>query len=194
MNTHKKLLSVAFLSIGLLPTGTSYALHNVDALVSNAGEAAKDSFASDMAKHQQEMEALYKKLQTSYAEVRKGQKDDKAWFKTPPELKTAISAHDANLKELRTAVREQKLFSEDYKAMCPSNPEAVKEMAEHQVVMKSVLYDLVDSFDRVLTMRDDVNYNMLGEALTDHREAMDRFEQAIEQHKQDIAKYAQSCQ
>ncbi len=193
MKTHKKLLPVTLLSIGLLSAGTTYALPNLRLPV-HADVAATGSVASQMAEHQQEMEALYKKLQTSYAAVRKAQSEDKSWIKTPTALKTAISDHRANLQELRTAVREHKLLSEDYKAMCPGNPEAVKEMSEHQVVMKSVLYDLVDSFDRVLTMRDDVNYNMLGDALTDHHEAMDRFAESIDQHKQDMDKYAKGCQ
>lgn len=52
--------------------------------------------------------------------------------------------------------------------------------------MKSVLYDLVDSFDRVLTMRDDINYPMLTEALDDHASALSQFQSAIQQHEADV--------
>lgn len=193
MKPHMKLSAIVLLSIGLVSASASYALP-IPTVIPNADTAAQGFLASQMARHQQEMETLYQKLQASYAAVLKAESEDKSWTRTPPALKAAIREHRENLQELRTAVREHKLLAEDYKAACSGNPEAVKAMTEHQIVMKSVLYDLVDSFDRVLTMPDDINYDMLDVALTDHRAAMREFERAIEQHKEDIDKYAGSCQ
>lgn len=138
----------------------------------------------EMMNHQSEMQALLAKLEASFQAIMDA-KDANGRVHG----KSIVKAHEADLTELRNAVRHHKQFLIDYEGKCSVNSKQHDAMIEHQQQMKAVLFDVVDTFYTYMDANDStiVASEPVEDALTALREALKELGNAIAQHKQAMA-------
>ncbi len=147
-----------------------------------------------MVNHQKEMQTLLANLDESLQAIAEA-RDAKGYVRD----KAVLKAHEANIKALRNAVRDHKLFLSDYEHQCGVSSKQQDAMVEHQQKMKGVLYDVVESFDTFEQTNDEPNNPSIevtmsiGLAFVTHREALKELEDAIDQHKQAMAQLMKKC-
>jgi hypothetical protein len=148
------------------------------------------SLDAEMMEHQSEMQSLFAKLDKSF-QAAVDARDANGYVRD----KSIVKAHEADLTELRNAVRNHKLFMVDYAGKCSVNSKQHDAMNQHQQQMKSVLYDVVDTFYTWMSADDhgiDVS-EPVEDALTAHRAALKELEDAIGQHKEAMAQMMLKC-
>lgn len=154
-------------------------------IVMFAGYASPQEKPTGMSAHQVEMDTLVKQLNKSFQEVL----DARAAGNSARE-NASIKAHEKDLNSLRNAAKQHKLLTADYEAICGTPGEKHGAMEMHQRKMKAILYDLVDSWDRLQRLSDfGLEYaNSSQEAIQDHKQALKDFNDAVEQHRQEMAR------
>jgi uncharacterized protein YukE len=103
--------------------------------------------------------------------------------------KAAVKAYKADLDALRDAVHQHKSFAADCERWYGPN-EKQNVMAEHQQRMRGILFDLSDTFYTYLTVDDhsiEGPPNKIEDALVAHRDALNDFASAIQEHEQAMA-------
>ena len=147
-----------------------------------------------MVNHQKEMRTLVAKLDESFQAITDA-RDAKGYVRDKAVLKT----HQANIKALRDAVRDHRLFLIDYEHQCGVSNKEQDAMAEHQQKMKGVLYDVVESFDTFEQTNDQPNNPgievtmSIGLAFVTHREALRELVDANGQHEKAMAQMMKKC-
>ncbi len=147
-----------------------------------------------MVNHQREMRTLLAKLDESFQAIANA-RGAKGFVRN----KAVLKAHEANIKALRDAVRDHKLFLGDYERQCGVISKQQDAMVEHQLKMKGVLYDVVESFDSFEQANDQPNNSYIvvtmsiDQAFDAHREALKELADATAQHEQAIAQMMKKC-
>lgn len=156
---------------------------------SQTGQNQK-SLDAEMMNHQSEMQALLAKLETSFQAIVDA-KDANGRVRD----KSIVKAHEADLTELRNAVRSHKLFLIDYEGKCGVNSKQHDAMIQHQQKMKAVLFDVVDTFYTYMDANDSSieTSEPVEDALTAHHEALKELGDAIAQHKRAMAQMMKEC-
>lgn len=193
--TSKSFISAAFpmfLGFVLLPFfgGRAMAQQTSLTIENNQGQSR---VGTEMISHQHLMEDLLALLQKDFQTV-VASKDANGYVHD----KAAVKAYKAELEGLRDAVRQHRLFAADYERWCGESftsdyrhwcgPDKKQNaMAEHQQRMKGILYDLSETFDTYVAAD---NHSIEGgpdkieDALAAHRDALNDFANAIQDHEQ----------
>ena len=185
---------IAYLMLGTV-AANAFETAGPPAVATEQVQHTQETVQAEMTAHQTEMKALTVKLTESFRAISE-KRDPKGYVQD----KSLVKAHEANIKELRTAVREHKLFLGDYEHVCGVNGKQQDAMIQHQQQMKGVLYDVVDSFDAFENANDQVNNPniditmSIGEAFVAHREALKEFSDDISQHQRAMADLVAKCQ
>jgi hypothetical protein len=154
----------------------------------------KKSLDTEMMDHQKEMQTLLAKLDESLKAITDA-RDEKGYVRD----KAVLKAHEVNIKALRDAVRDHKLFLSNYEHQCGVNSKQQDAMVQHQQMMKGVLYDVVESFDTYEMTNDapnNPNYTPIediGPAFVAHREALKELSADIAQHQQAMEQMVKKC-
>ena len=190
--THRPLFLAAALTtlgFGITPIFASQMPGMQMPAVSQA-DPSRPSLDAEMMNHQQEMQTLLAKLQTSLQAIVDA-RDGSGYFSD----KSIVRAHEADLTELRNAVRSHKLFLIDEERKCGTNSSQHDAMMQHQQQMKAVLYDVVDTFYTYMAANDRSNdfAESVSDALSAHRQALKGFGDAIAQHQQAMAQMMKKC-
>ena len=180
---------VAALVFGLTPLFASQ-MPEMKMPATSQPDKNQKSLDAEMMDHQNEMQSLFAKLEKSF-QAAVDAKDANGYIRD----KSIIKAHEADLTELRNAVRNHKLFMVDYESKCGVNSKQHDAMNQHQQQMKAVLYDVVDTFYAWMSA-DDHSIEVsepVENALTAHREALKELGDAIAQHKQAMTQMMSKC-
>ncbi len=156
--------------------------------------SASSGLEQEMAAHQLEMKSLSTRLDESFQAIANA-RDSKGYVKN----KAVIKTHELNIKILRNAVRDHKLLLTDYEQQCGVNKKQQDAMIEHQQKMKSVLYDIDESFDTFEQSNDqpdnpNIDITMyIGPAFVAHRDALKELAGDISQHYQAMNELMTKC-
>ncbi len=181
--TSKSFISAAFpmfLGFVLLPFfgGRAMAQQTSLTIENNQGQSR---VGTEMISHQHLMEDLLALLQKDFQTV-VASKDANGYVHD----KAAVKAYKAELEGLRDAVRQHRLFAANYERWCGPDKKQ-NAMAEHQQRMKGILCDLSETFDTYVAAD---NHSIEGgpdkieDALAAHRDALNDFANAIQDHEQ----------
>lgn len=157
-------------------------------------DTIKKSLDEEMMDHQKEMQILLVKLDKSFQAITDA-RDEKGYVRD----KAVLKAHEADIKALRDAVRDHKLFLGDYEHQCGVSSKQEDAMVEHQQQMKGALYDVVDSFDAFEQANNQPTNSYIvvtmsiGQASVAHSEALKELAHAIDQHKQAMEQMVKRC-
>jgi hypothetical protein len=186
-------LLVAFASFGFAPLFAKQA-PAMKMPAAGLGDHNKSSLDVEMTDHQNEMQALTTRLGESFQAIANA-RDAKGYVHDRAMLK----AHEADIKALRNAVRDHKLFLSEYEHTCGVNSKQEDAMIQHQQEMKGMLYDVVETFDTYEYTNDapDNSYSTpveeIGLAFDGHRAALKELTGAIAQHKQAMQQMMKKC-
>lgn len=157
-------------------------------------DPTQKSLDAEMMSHQSEMKALTIRLGESFQAIGDA-RDAKGYVQD----KAVLKAHEANIKALRDAVRDHKLFLSDYEHQCGVSSKQEDAMVQHQQQMKGVLYDVVESFDTFEETNDQPNNSyipvtvLIGPAFAAHREALKELTSDIAQHQHAMIELTKKC-
>ena len=199
--SRKPVLSIAVAALLMLGGTPLFAKQMPGMQMPSANQPSQDLSAqksSDveraMVNHQKEMQTLLAKLDESFQAIADA-RDAKGYVRN----KAVLKAHEANIKALRDAVRDHKLFLSDYEHQCGVISKQQDAMVEHQLKMKGVLYDVVESFDSFEQANDQPNNSYIvvtmsiDQAFDAHREALKELADATAQHEQAMAQMMKKC-
>jgi hypothetical protein len=184
---------VALLRLGSLPP-FSIEMSAAQLPAPSETQRSQQSLDAEMTSHQNEMKALTRKLDESFQAIADA-RDAKGYVRD----KSIIKMHEEDIKALRNAVRDHKLFLTGYEQLCGVNSKQQDAMIQHQQQMKGVLYDVVDTFDTYEMTNDapnNPNYvpiEDIGPAFAAHREALKELTGAIAQHEQAMTQMMKKC-
>ncbi|HZC22924.1 MAG TPA: hypothetical protein VE866_06260 [Candidatus Binatia bacterium] len=179
---------VIFLGLALLPPANSHAQSMPMPAGSQGTQAQK--YHEEMMSHQKEMDDLLARSQKDFQAVVTA-KDARGYVRD----KAVLNVYKADLDALRDAVRQHKLLTADYVGWCGPEDKKHNAMMEHQQRMKSLLYDLVDTFDTYVKA-DDTSIDQpfaIEEAFDAQQDALKEFADAIQQHKQAMTQMMAKC-
>ncbi len=180
--THKLFLSttaVALLGLGTMPLFANQ-MPVMQMPAASQTDQSQSSPDAEMTNHQNEMQTLFAKLQTSFQAVVNA-RDGSGFVRD----KSIIRAHEADLTELQNAVRNHKLLVVSADRKSDVNSKQHDAMMQHQQQMKAALYDVADTFYVYMQAND--RSNDFAESVTDtlnaHRHALKELEDAIAQQE-----------
>ncbi len=186
---HKSFFSVVFpasLALVLLSGGRAQAISQP-----GAGQQEQPRIDTEMMSHQRAMEIVLDRLQTDFRAV-VSSKDAHGYVHG----KTAVKTYKGDLDALRVIASQHKQFAVDFERWCSQSfstdyvhwcgPDAKQNaMAGHQQRMKTILFDLSDTFNTYVTADDqsiEGGPNKIQDALNAHRNALNEFADAIKDH------------
>lgn len=141
----RKLLQVtagtAFLGFGTMPL-LSLGPPAVQMTTAGYTDPSRKSLDDEMTNHQNEMITLTARLNESFQNIANA-RDAKGYVHD----KALLKAHEVDIRSLRNAVREHKLFLGVYERQCGVTSKHEDIIIQHQHMMKAVLYDVVETFD-----------------------------------------------
>ena len=157
--------SFTILGFGITPIFASQ-MPGMQMPAANPADPSRPALDAEMMNHQQEMQTLLAKLQTSLQSIVNA-RDGSGYVGD----KSIVRAHEADLTELRNAVRNHKLFLIDEERKCGVKSSQQDAMIQHQQQMKAVLYDVVDTFYTYMAANDRSNdlAESVADALSAHR-------------------------
>jgi hypothetical protein len=181
--------AAALLGFGLVPL---FAIQMNGAQMPATGQSEQNQKSADaeMMAHQKEMQDLSTKLDSSF-QVMVAATDSRGYVHD----KAIVKLHEADIKALRNAVREHKLFLDTDDHQCSAGTKQADAMMQHQQEMKGVLYDVVDTFDTYQTADDSSieSSEPVEDALHAHRDALKEFTAAIAQHQVAMTQMMKAC-
>ncbi len=148
----------------------------------------------EMADHQQEMQTLTARLNHS-AQVIADARDAKGYVRD----KAIMEAHAIAIKALQNSFRDHKKFLKTYESACGLNGQQHDAMIQHQQMMKSVLYDVVETFDTFEDSNNGPNdpnievTKYVGPAFEAHRDALKELTGAVAQHQKAMEEMMTKC-
>lgn len=157
-------------------------------------EHGTKSLDAEMANHQQEMQALTARLNQS-AQIIANARDAKGYVHD----KAIIKAHEVDIRAFRNSFRDHKEFLKTYEDVCGVNGKQHDAMVQHQQMMKSVLYDVVETFDTFEISNDGPNNPnvvitvYVGPAFDLHQNALKELTGAVAQHQQAMTEMMSKC-
>lgn len=192
----RKLSSFTTVIILLGASTAAPLVRQMPAMSSPTGQMERDhkSAEAEMTAHQKEMQALNTKLGESFQAIADA-RGAKGYVHDPSILKT----HGKDIKALRDAVRDHKLFLSDYEHTCGVNSKQQDAMIQHQKEMKGILYDVVETYDTYEETNDapnNPNYvaiEGIGPSFEAHRAALKELTSAINQHQEAMTQMMKQC-
>ena len=157
-------------------------------------EPGTKSLDVEMANHQQEMQTLTARLNQS-AQIIADARDAKGYVHD----KAIIKAHEIDIRAFRNSFRDHKEFLKTYEGPCRVNGKQHDAMVQHQQMMKSVLYDVVETFDTFESSNDGPNdpnivvTEYVGPAFDLHQNALKELTGAVAQHQQAMTEMMSKC-
>jgi hypothetical protein len=191
--SHKPVLFtaiVALLGFGMTPLFASQ-MPGMQMSTASQTDKSQKSLDAEMMSHQKEMQTLLVKLQASFQAIVNAS-DSNGYVRD----KSIVKAHEADITAFRNAVRNHKLFLIDYERECGVNRKQHDAMIQHQEHMKSILYDLGDTFAAYEDANNtsiDQQPNPVEYAMKAHRQAITELKDAIAQHNQAMTQMIKTC-
>lgn len=191
---HKSFFSLVFstpLALVLLSGGQAQATPQP-----GAGQQEQPCIDTEMMSHQRAMDILLARLQADFQSVVTA-KDANGFVHD----KTAVRTYKGDLDALGVVVRQHKQFAADYERWCGQSfttdyahwcgPDVkANAMAGHQQRMKTILFDLSDTFNTYVATDDhsiEGGPNKIQDALKAHRDALAELADAIKDHESAIS-------
>ncbi len=166
----------------------------VQAQSNSAAVHTLNSQDAEMMNHQSTIGALTIKLEESFHAIADA-RDAKGYVQN----KAVLKAHEANIKVLRTAERNPRIFLTENYRQCSANNLPQNSIAQYEQQMKGVVHKVVESFYTFEQTNDQQNNSeiyvtmYIGEAYAAHCAALKELTDTTTQYEQAVAQAMKQC-